>query len=135
MFDLSTIAAAETGVLHLRDGADNLLYAADGSPVTITIYGPGSKPYAAAKSVQQTRMIAKLNRKGGVEETPEVSKKHEAEFLVTITAEMSGVEYKGLQGKELFRAIYSSPELGFVSEQVNKFAGDWANFSKGSVKS
>ena len=41
----------------------------------------------------------------------------------------------GLTGRELFHAVYSDPSIGFIAEQVAKFSGDWANFSKGSAKS
>jgi len=133
--NLKTLAASETGVLELRNGDDTPLTTDAGLPVTVTVYGPGSKAFAAAKAAQQNRLIAKLQRRGGAEESPEAKAKNDADFLASITVAMDGVDYDGLTGRELFHAVYSDPSIGFIAEQVAKFSGDWANFSKGSAKS
>ena len=133
--NLKTLAASETGVLELRNGDDTPLLQDNGLPCTVTVYGPGSKAFAAAKAAQQNRLIAKLQRRGGAEESPEAKAKNDADFLASITVAMDGVDYDGLTGRELFHAVYSDPSIGFIAEQVAKFSGDWANFSKGSAKS
>lgn len=133
--NLKTLAANETGVLELRNGDDTPLLQDNGLPCTVTVYGPGSKAFAAAKASQQNRLIAKLQRRGGAEESPEAKAKNDADFLASITVAMDGVDYDGLTGRELFHAVYSDPSIGFIAEQVAKFSGDWANFSKGSAKS
>lgn len=133
--NLKTLAASETGVLELRSGDDTPLLQDNGLPCTVTVYGPGSKAFAAAKAAQQNRLIAKLQRRGGAEESPEAKAKNDADFLASITVAMDGVDYDGLTGRELFHAVYSDPSIGFIAEQVAKFSGDWANFSKGSAKS
>ena len=42
--------------------------------------------------------------------------------------------YKELTGNEMFKAAYLDTTIGFISEQVNKAIGDWANFTQGSAK-
>jgi hypothetical protein len=39
-----------------------------------------------------------------------------------------------LTSAEMFKAVYLDTSIGFIAEQVNKAIGDWANFTKGSVK-
>ena len=132
--ELKQLAANDTGVLELRNGDDSPLMDGD-KPVTVTVYGPGSRQYTAAKSAQQNRLVAKLQRGKAATDTPEEKARHEAEFLAAITHSMDGLAYGDLTGRELHLAVYSDPAIGFIGEQVAKFAADWANFSKGSAKS
>lgn len=136
---LASLAASDTATLELRFGDDSPMLKADGKPVTVTVYGPGSKPYAAAKAAQQNRLVARLQRGKGMAETPEEKAKHEADFLALVTASDDGLDIEGLtdglSGAEKYRAIYSHTPIAFIGEQVAKFAGDWANFSTGSAKS
>ena len=102
----------------------------------MTVYGPGSKPYARAQAIKQNRMIDKLRRKGKTEETAEQKTREQAEFLADCTKEFSAnIEYDGLAGGELFKAVYADTSIGFIAEQVGKHLEDWANFSKPSTKS
>jgi hypothetical protein len=39
-----------------------------------------------------------------------------------------------MAGYEMFKAAYLDPGIGFISEQINKAVGDWANFTQGSSK-
>lgn len=138
MLKLAAIAAAETAVLELRTGDDLPLLTESGAPVSVTVYGPGSKPYARARTAQQNRLVAKLQRKSNVKETSEEKAANEAEFLAAITAGDSGLDIEGLtdglQGADKYSAIYRCSAVGYIGEQVAKFAGDWANFSTGSGK-
>ena len=130
-------AVEQTGVLELLDANDEKMVGDDGKPMTITLYGPGSKQYARAQAAQQNRMVDKLKKKGKTEQTAEQKTAETAEFLATCTKEFSpniGTDYPGLEGRDLFVAVYSDREIGFVAEQVNKFLGDWGNFTKGSTK-
>lgn len=139
MLELNTLAAAETGTLELRGADDAPLLKADGKPVTVTVYGPGSKPYIAATAARQNRLIARVQRGKGLAESPEEKARNEAEFLAAIVAGDDGLDIKdltdGLKGADKYRAIFSHPGIAFLGDQVAKFAGDWANFSKGSATS
>ena len=133
--DLRTFAVEETGVLHLVSASDEPLHDAEGKPLTVTLYGPGSRHYARAQAVQQNRMIDKLKRKGASNQTAEEKAREQAEFFAMCTKEFSAnIEYEGLSGDALFKAVYSDTSIGFIAEQVGKYLGDWSNFTKGSSK-
>jgi hypothetical protein len=58
----------------------------------------------------------------------------DAEFLASCTVSFNNFAYKDLTGTEMFKAAYLDTTIGFISEQVNKAIGDWANFTQGSAK-
>lgn len=136
----SSIAVGETYTLHVKDANGEPMH--DGGdehkPVEIVIYGPGTKQYRKAKSDQQNRLVALLQKKGGAKQSPESRMKNDAEFLADITASMTHLEDddedgKPLTGRALAVAVYSNPRIGFIGEQVHEAAHDWANFSKPSL--
>lgn len=133
MSDIRQFAVEETSVLALVSASDEPLVDDKGEPMTVTLYGPGSKPYARAQAAQQNRMIDKLKRKGRTEQSAEEKAREQAEFLSACTKEFSGnIEYDGLAGEALFKAVYADTSIGFIAEQVGKHLGEWSNFSKGS---
>ena len=123
--DIRTKAVSPTNVLELRDANDELLQG-----VTVTVYGPGSKQYAAAQSRQSNRMIDALKKKGKTDQSAAQKAAETAEFLADVTLEFNGLEYDALTGRELALAVYSDVSIGFIADQVAKFVGDWSNFSK-----
>ena len=132
--DIRKHAVAETTVLHLRNAADELMYA-DGDlkrPMQAVLYGPGSKQYAKAQARQQNRMLDKLKRKGKSDQTAEEKAAEIADFLADCTKSLDNIEYDSLTGEALFKAVYADSSIGFVADQVNKHLGDWANFTKPS---
>lgn len=138
--DIRKFAVEPTSRLHLRDAADELMYAegADGKPdqsrpIAAIIHGPGSKHYAKAQAAQQNRMIDKLKRKGKAEQTAEQITAEKSEFLADITAGFENLEYDALTGDALARAVYADTSIGFIADQVAKWVGDWSNFTKGSA--
>jgi len=132
--DIKSKAVLEVGRLVLRDSSDEVMVTPEGKEVAIIVYGPGSKPFAKAQAAQNSRMLDKLRRKGKVEQTAEQKTAEAAEFLTDCTKEFENIEYDDLSGRELFRAVYSDITLGFIADQVAKFIGDWANFTKGYTK-
>lgn len=128
--DIRTKAVQPTSRLELRDANDELLQG-----VYVTVYGPGSKQYAAAQSKQQNRMIDALKKKGKTEQTPEKKAAETAEFLADVTVSFDGLEYEGLADRELALAVYSDISIGFIADQVAKHISDWSNFSKVSAPS
>lgn len=133
--DIKRSAAADTFTFQLLDGADEPLFDDDGKPVKVTVYGPGSKPFAKAKSAQENRIVQRLQRKGRTDQSPEEKAKQTAEFLADVTVEFSNLDYEGKTGRDLAIAVYSDTSIGFIADQVHKAAHDWANFSTGSAKS
>lgn len=126
--DIRTKAVQPTSRLELRDANDELLQG-----VFVTVYGPGSKQYAAAQARQQNRMIDKLKSKGKTEQTAEQKAAETAEFLADVTVSFEGLEYDNLEGRALALAVYSDVSIGFIADQVAKHCGDWSNFSKVSA--
>jgi hypothetical protein len=137
--NIKSLAASETDTFQLRNGDDELLWATDALgaqvAVTVTVYGPGSKEYQKAQAKASNRAVERLRKRGKFEQTAEEKLREQAEHLADITAGFSHLELDDLQGRDLALAIYRDPQLGFIAEQVNKHAGDWANFTKGSPKS
>jgi len=133
--DVRQFAVEESGVVELRDAADEPMVGEDGKPMTITLYGPGSKPYAKAQAAQQNRMIDKLKRKGKADQTAEEKAREQAEFLAGCTkAFSSNIEMDGLKDEALFRAVYAETSIGFIAEQVGRYLGEWGNFKTASTK-
>lgn len=137
MTDIRKFAVEPTGRLHLRNANDELMYADDEKtkPIAVNLYGPGSKQYARAQTIQQNHMIDKLKRKGKADQTTEQKSEELVEFLTGCTASFENLEYDDLQGEALAMAVYSDLSIGFIAEQVGKHLGDWSNFSTPSTKS
>jgi hypothetical protein len=132
--DLRKFAVEETGVLELRNAADEPMVGDDGKQMSITLYGPGSRQYAKAQAAQQNRMIDKLKRKGKTEQTADEKAREQAEFLAGCTKGFSSnMELDGLKDEALFRAVYADNSIGFIAEQAGKFLGEWGNFTKPST--
>ena len=55
MFDITTLSAAETSTVELLGGDDAPLYDDKGKPLSITVYGPGTKVYQRAQARQVRR--------------------------------------------------------------------------------
>lgn len=141
--DLKKFAVEETGVLALRGPDRKPLIGEDKLPMTVTLYGPGSKQYAIAQAVKQNSLFAKMMKgepAGAAlseeDEAIAAQKKalEDAEFLARVTKEFSSnVEYEGLKGRELAKAIYADASIGFIAEDVTKHLAGWSNFYKGSL--
>ena len=131
--DVRKFAVEETSILALLGPDDAPLMGEDLQPMTVTVYGPGSKQYARAQAAQQNRMIDKLKRKGKADQSAEEKAREQAEFLAGCTKEFSAnIQYEELKGEALHKAVYADTSIGFIAEQVGKHLGEWANFKKGS---
>lgn len=140
MSDIRKFAVAPTSRLHFRSADDELMYAEGpegnpdlSKPIAANLYGPGSKQFARAQAQKQNRLIDKLKKKGKTDESAEEKREEDAEFLAACTESFENVEYDGLTGKALFKAVYTDIEIGFMAEQAGKHIQDWANFSKPST--
>lgn len=133
--DIKKFAVSPTSKLHLRDANDELLFADEEKtkPITVNLYGPGSREYARAQTAQSNRMIDKLKRKGKTEQTAEQRASESAEFLSDCTEGWENMEYDQLTGRALSVAVYSDVTIGFIADQVAKHIGDWSNFTKPSA--
>jgi hypothetical protein len=130
--DISTRAVVDTFDVELIDPSTGEPLLNDvGSTCSVTVYGPGSKPFAAAKSASSNRSMKRMRAKGKLDTTPEEDAAVIASFLTAITVSFNGFDYKGgEQGPDMFRACYLDTGMGWLTEQVNTGAGDWGNFTK-----
>jgi len=133
MFDISKLAAKETTIVELESTDGELLVNDQGEPITITVYGPASKQFQKAQGVRN-RAILEYVRKGGKKMKDDEQRELDADFLATCTVSFNGFTYKDYTGYEMFKHAYLDPSIGFISEQVNKAIGDWANFTPAPQK-
>ena len=133
MFDIAKLAVASTSIIDLEDPNGEPLVNDNGEKITVTVYGPGSKQYQKASGVRN-RAILEYVRKGGKKMKDDEQRELDADFLASCTVSFNGFVYKEFTGYEMFKQAYLDPSIGFISEQVNKAIGDWANFTQGSPK-
>lgn len=97
--------------------------------MSVTVYGPGSKPYKAAQGVSEKTYSATFHR-GKSRETQAQKEAREAAFLSACTISFNNFTYNGGDPKEreTFRSCYLDEKRGWIKEQVNAEMGDWANF-------
>lgn len=124
-FDISLFETIDTARLTvLNPKGDELVV--NGEPVTIDLYGPGSKQFVNAKykleNATQARSIAMLRGKTS-KNAAEETRQMQAEFYAAITASLNNFP---IDGGAL--ALYLNPKLGYITEQVEKFIGDTENF-------
>ncbi|WP_225782670.1 hypothetical protein [Xenophilus sp. Marseille-Q4582] len=137
-FKLKSTAVAATSVLHLKDSAENLLFA-DGAkmkqPVEVVVFGPGSKEFQQAQAKVNSRAVRRLQKKGKFEQSADEKLAEQADYLADITQGWNNIdasEFDGKTGRALSLAIYSDPSIGFIADQVSEHVKDWANFSPAS---
>lgn len=129
--DIRKFSVEQTARFILLDAKDNPMVADDGKQMAVILYSPASKQYAKAQAERQNRLLEKLRNKDKAETTAEQNAKETADFLSDCTHSFENVEYDKLQGRDMFFALYSDASIGFIADQVNKYLGDWGNFTKG----
>jgi hypothetical protein len=132
--DVSTLAVADTAIIHLKDAAGELLYDG-GEPVAIEIYGPGSKAFGVVEARQSARAIKRYQENDQQLSVPpyEERLKEAAEDLAAITVSFRRLSCGELTGTALFEAVYANPKLGYITRQVQKALADWGKFKAGSA--
>ncbi len=128
-FEITSLAAKDTFTLELLNANDEPLLDAGGNPLSVTIYGPGSKVYAKAQAARTQRLMDRMAKRGKVKLSAEEQQRENAEFLAACTVSFNGWAYQGKADREAIEAAYNDPSIGFIAEQVNKAIGDWANFT------
>ena len=131
--DIRKFSVSPTARLVLRDASDEVMLTDDGKEIAVNLFGPGSKQFAKAHAAQQNRMFDKLKRKGKADQTAEQKAAEAAELLTDCTDSWENMDYDGLSGTALSKAVYADQSIGFIADQAAKFLGDWANFKKVST--
>lgn len=134
-FDIaSEIAVDDTFDFELKHPKTGLpLIGEGGEPCSITLYGPKTRHYAAAKARDNQRMVDNLARDAKPEDEGDEVRQAVAAFLAPCTARFNNFTYKGMEpGEATFRAFYLDPNFGWVAERANREIANWGNFTKGS---
>jgi hypothetical protein len=123
MLDLSTLAAQETAEIPLVHPATRQ----EIPGVAVVMYGPGSAQYVQARARCQAAII-KLGASSDPD--PTEADAHAVQLLVDLTLRMKGLERDGapIDTPAQIKAIYSDPAFGWLREQADRGAVNWANF-------
>jgi hypothetical protein len=130
MFDITKVAAQDQFILELNNANDTPLVDDQGTRLSVTLWGPGSK---AARALRQRRIQQALHeqkRSGTVKLNAEDIERRQADDMAELTVSLNGWGYEGANDQAAIRACYADPRLGFILDQVVKAQGDWANFTK-----
>jgi hypothetical protein len=130
-FDISKYELEETAVLTVQNakGDDDLL-GADGKPVTIELYGGGSRQMVKAlhKAGQAAQLRLQQLVRGKIDkQAAEKADQEMVEKLVACTKQISG------NFPVSPADLYANVKLGYITKQVVKFLDDDANFAKPSA--
>ena len=124
---LAALEAQDTAQLTVQTPAGDALQI-NGSPLVLTLYGPGSAEYQRAQAridqAVQARTFAALRGKAQKDDPAEL-RRLRAEKLAACTAACS---VPGVDPIDL----YNNPRLGYIAAQAEKFVEDWANFLPGA---
>lgn len=134
--DISSLAAVETYDVEIINPATGVAVPGDGGDCSITVYGPGTQVFVAAKSAASTTVMERIRKRGKVNPKDQEEVAETAKFLTAITKSFNNFNYRGMpNGKDAFHALYSDISLGWITDQVNRDGGDWANFMPESPNS
>lgn len=127
---LKKYSLVEKATLHLLDASGSFMYVdeAEKKPVTIDLYGIGSKQYQEAERRRQDAFATKLRRYKTKTIPAEELEEIRIDFLVACVAGSQNFDLDDLQGEELYRTVFSDRTLVFITDQVERFVGDQANF-------
>jgi hypothetical protein len=127
----------ETTVLKLKDGNDEPMLGADEQQCTVTVYGPGTKQHNKALARNTNVSVERLGRKGKSKITGDEFGEDNVEYAVLVTKSVSenlASEFPGMEGPDLFRAIYTDAQIGFlIRTQIHKEQQATENFTKRST--
>lgn len=132
-FDITQFELVDTAILTVQNakGDDDLIGADRVNPVTIELYGSGSKQMVAAlhKAGQKAtaRMRSLMNGRVNKREA-EIAEEENVEKLVALTKAITNLPISP-------EALYSNPKLGYITRQVQAFINADANFTKDSATS
>ena len=122
-FDIAQFEASDTAVLDvLLPNGQPMFH--NGQPVQIELYGPGSeqdfKAQVEIDRVNSERMMQTLRGKTAKDEVAE-RRAAQIKKLAAVTKEVRNFPVPAAE-------IYGNTKLGYITNQVLKFQGDWSNF-------
>jgi hypothetical protein len=123
-FNITDFEASDIAILDIQSkkGDGPLLY--NGQPVRVKVRSPGTREALSAKhkadQATQGRMFAGMRGKP-VKETIEGKIEERAEKLAAITVDFENFPASPAE-------VFGNPKMGWFTDQVEAFHGDWANF-------
>ena len=133
--DLKKFEMQETGFLHLKDAAGELMYAdgADGEPdlskpMRIEAYGPGSKEFSRAQSVRNGKQLRRLREKGKADGTAAEMRQDQIDFLAACTK-----GFENFEGEP--KDVYGNQKVSFIRDQFSEYLNETENFKPASSTS
>ncbi|WP_114968546.1 hypothetical protein [Rhodoferax ferrireducens] len=139
LFDIKLLAIAALATMAVRDASGEAQVDEAGEPLTITLYGPGSKQHQkarhAAEERNSTRVLSRMQGRAGDKQSAADKAAENAEFLAACTVSFNGFGCGDLTGHELFKAVYADLEIGHIADDAMKFLAERANFLKVPAKS
>lgn len=123
-FSLSDFEASDTAWLEIQNIKGDGPLLVNGQPVRFEIRSPGTREALNAQHKIDTAASAKAFaavRGKTVKDTVESKYKERAEKLAAITARTENFPVSPID-------VYGNPKLGYITDQVAAFHGDWSNF-------
>lgn len=123
-FNVADFEARDTAWLEVQNKKDDGPLLFNGLPVRIEVRSPGTKEAMSAQHKIDTSNTAKTfaaMRGKTAKDTVEGNIAQRADKLEAVTGQIENFPIPA-------RDLYSNPQLGYITEQVVKFHGDWANF-------
>ncbi len=120
-FDIAQFEASDTAVMDvLLPNGQPMMH--NGQPVQIELYGPGSEQDFKAQ-VEIDRVNSMMQTLRGKTAKDEVAERRAAQIkkLAAVTKEVRNLPVSAVD-------IYGNQKLGYITNQVLKFQGDWSNF-------
>jgi len=136
LFDISSLAVADTAPIHLK-GPDGTHLYSNGKPIRIVLFSPGSPVFAEIEDRQVARATKRMQDNDGKLALVPIEQRdnEQAEDLAALTVDFENFDFPAAAdkyGKEKFKALYLNRKLGFIKEQVLKALRDWGKFTQTS---
>jgi hypothetical protein len=128
---LKNYSLTETAAMHVQtpDGENMYLDEQMKKPVMMHLYGIGSKQYQTAERKRQDSLANKFKRYKAKTIPSEELEELRVDFLVRCVSSVENFELDGQKGEDLYRAVFSDRSLVFITDQVDRFISDQANFT------
>ena len=124
LFNIADFEATDSTWLEIQNKKDDGPLLFNGAPVRVLVRSPGTKEAMSAQHKIDTASTAKTYaalRGKAVKETIEGNLEQRADKLAAVT-----VQFENFPAAP--RDVYMNPKLGWITEQVAKYHGDWSNF-------
>jgi hypothetical protein len=123
-FNLADFEARDTAILEIQNIKGDGPLLVNGQPVCVEVRSPGTREALNAQHKIETAATAKTfaaMRGKAVKETVESKQAERADKLAAVTVRIQNFPVAPQE-------LYSNPKLGWFTQQVAEFHGDWQNF-------